>query len=93
MEFLKGGEYNMELTKQDTRVLKGIAILLMVLLHMYATKEVDGLYNTFPLINDTPLVYYIALIGDACRPIYLFVTGYAFYIVINNNQGSVFKKI
>ncbi|KKI91430.1 acyltransferase [Bacillus sp. SA1-12] len=81
----------MELSKKDTKILKGIAILLMILLHLFATKK-DGLYSTFPLINDTPLVYYIALLGDACVPIYLFVTGYAFYIINNNSNVSVLGK-
>ncbi|WP_077360400.1 hypothetical protein [Fictibacillus arsenicus] len=79
----------MELSKQDTKVLKGIAILLMVLLHLFARKDVNGLYETVPIINGIPLVYYIGLMGDSCRPIYLFVTGYAFYIMITKSNGSI----
>lgn len=79
----------MELSKTDTKHLKGIAILLMVLLHLFARKDVNGLYETLFTINDVPLVYYIGLVGDACRPIYLFVTGYAFYIIMNKSNEAV----
>lgn len=79
----------MELTKNDTRVLKGIGILFMVILHLFARKDVNGLYETLILIDGVPLAYYIGHFGDACRPIYLFASGYAFYIVINKENNSM----
>ncbi|WP_238458016.1 acyltransferase family protein [Alkalihalobacterium alkalinitrilicum] len=82
----------MELSRSDSKMLKGVAILLMVLLHLFTRKDVNGLYETYPMINEVPLVYYIGLFGDACRPIYLFLTGYAFFIFINKNKGSVLNK-
>ncbi|UOE92241.1 acyltransferase [Alkalihalobacillus sp. LMS39] len=90
----------MELTKDDSKILKGIAIILMVLLHLFCRKEIEGFYTTYFYINDNPVVYYIGLFGDACRPIYLFVTGYAFYLTfidrdikqtINKNMIRIFK--
>jgi len=82
----------MELSKNDTKALKGIAILLMVLLHLFALKDVNGLYETYPLINGVPLVYYIGLMGDAAPPIYMFVTGYALYLMIHNSKNSILAK-
>ncbi|MCU6710274.1 acyltransferase [Paenibacillus sp. J5C_2022] len=82
----------MELSKQDTRALKGMAILLMVLLHLFARKDVEGLYFAAPQWNGVPLVYYLALLGDACRPIYLFVTGYAFYVMSNRPLRESMRK-
>ena len=82
----------MELSKSDTKRLKGIGILLMVLLHLFTRKEINGLYETFPMISDVPLVYYFGLMGDACRPIYLFVTGYAFFLMFKNSTGSLVGK-
>jgi uncharacterized membrane protein len=35
----------MEISKNDMNVLKGIAILMMLLLHLFATKDVNGLYD------------------------------------------------
>lgn len=79
----------MELSKNDTRVLKGVGIIFMVILHLFARKEVNGLYETLILIDGVPLAYYIGHFGDACRPIYLFASGYAFYIVINQGNNFV----
>jgi|GEM_PF-331975 len=82
----------MELSRDDTRVLKGIAILLMVLLHLFARKETNGLYEPFAYVNEVPFVYYLAILGDACRPIYMFVTGYAFFYICSRPEGSPLLK-
>ncbi|WP_077623684.1 acyltransferase family protein [Sediminibacillus massiliensis] len=79
----------MELSRNDTRILKGVGIIFMVMLHLFTRKEINGLYETFILIGDVPLVYYIGHFGDACRPIYLFASGYAFYIAINSENNII----
>ncbi|MEH7464336.1 hypothetical protein V7166_20405 [Bacillus thuringiensis] len=71
----------MGISKNDTKMLKGVAILFMLLLHLFCRKEVNGLYETFPVINGVPFVYYIRLFGDACVPIYCFVSGYGLFMV------------
>lgn len=82
----------MELTRNDTNVLKGMAILLMINLHLFARKDIDGLYVSLLWINGVPVEYYIGLLGDACRPIYLFATGYAFFIINKKNQTNFIAK-
>ncbi len=62
------------------KVLKGVAILFMLLLHLFARKEINGLYDTYIWINDVPLLYYFALFGDACVPIFCFASGYGLYV-------------
>lgn len=81
----------MELSKSDMKVLKGIAILFMLLLHLFCRKDVHGLYETFPTINGVPFIYYLALFGDACVPIYCFASGYGLF---RTEQGtnSFFRK-
>ncbi|PGL35394.1 acyltransferase [Bacillus cereus] len=76
----------MEISKSDTKMLKGAAILLMLLLHLFARKEVNGMYENFLTINGTPLVYYLALFGDACVPIYCFISGYGLYVIFYKEQ-------
>lgn len=78
----------MEISKNDTKILKGVAILFMLLLHLFARKEVNGLYETFPTINEVPLIYYIGLFGDACVPIYCFLSGYGLFLVYNKEHKS-----
>ena len=50
----------MEFSKQDMKFLKGVAILFMLSLHLFCRKEVNGLYETFPVINGVPFIYYLA---------------------------------
>ncbi|MCD7033158.1 acyltransferase [Metabacillus sp. GX 13764] len=78
----------MEISKNDMKMLKGVAILLMLLLHLFCRKEVNGLYETFPLINNVPLIYYIGLFGDACVPIYCFASGYGLFVSYKKQYKS-----
>ncbi len=80
----------MEFSKQDMKFLKGVAILFMLSLHLFCRKEVNGLYETFPVINGVPFIYYLALFCDACVPIYCFASGYGLFVSQNKikKQGS-----
>ena len=51
----------MELTKNQIKNTKGIAILFMLLLHLFCTKAYEGIYTPLIFIASTPLVYYLAL--------------------------------
>ncbi|OIK15467.1 acyltransferase [Bacillus sp. MUM 116] len=82
----------MEFTKQDMKMTKGVAIMFMLLLHLFCRKDVHGLYDTYPLINGVPLIYYIGLFGDACVPIYCFASGYGLFLSIKNSKGQTIKK-
>ncbi|MGD6815530.1 acyltransferase family protein [Metabacillus sp. 84] len=70
----------MEISKNNMKMLKGVAILFMLLLHLFCRKDVNGLYETLVSFNGIPLAYYIGLFGDACVPIYCFASGYGLYI-------------
>lgn len=76
----------MELTKQDTKMTKGLAIIFMVILHLFCRKT-DLPYSCIKLAGGVPLVYYIGLMGDCCVAIYCFCSGYALEI-INQKQLS-----
>ncbi|MDQ0217477.1 acyltransferase [Peribacillus cavernae] len=82
----------MEFSKKEMKALQGVAILFMLALHLFARKEVNGLYETFPIFNGVPLVYYIGLFGDACVPIYLFAGGYGLFISLGGEKNSKLKK-
>lgn len=82
----------MEFTKDDIKITKGVAILFMLLLHLFCRKEVNGLYETFPVVNGVPLIYYIGLFGDACVPMFCFASGYGLFVSINKAKGSILKK-
>ncbi|WP_232230078.1 acyltransferase family protein [Bacillus sp. J37] len=82
----------MEISKRDMKILKGVAILFMLLLHLFARKEVNELYETFPVFNGVPLIYYIGLFGDACVPIFCFASGYGLYMAFCNDQRYTKSK-
>lgn len=69
----------MELTKQDTKMTKGLAIVFMVLLHLFC--RVDNLPYECIKIGGVPIVYYIGLIAECCVAIYCFCSGYALEII------------
>lgn len=76
----------MELSKQDTKMTKGLAIIFMVLLHLFC--RLDNLpYECLKIQGGVPLVYYIALFGDQCVAIYCFCSGYALYL-LNGKSDS-----
>ena len=84
----------MELTKKQIAATKGVAILFMLLLHLFCTKTYIGLFEPTIFIGKYPLIYYLALFGDCCVAIYCFCSGYGLmYNYINNpNQYSSKNK-
>lgn len=82
----------MELDKKQTDITKGVAILFMLLLHLFCTKQYIGLFDPLIMIGGTPLVYYLALFGDMCVAMYCFCSGYGLMIGYKNNKENYFKK-
>ena len=82
----------MEFSKNQINTTKGIAILSMLLLHLFCTKEYVGLFTPLIMIGDTPLIYYFALFGDMCVAIYCFCSGYGLMIGYKNNKENYFRK-
>ena len=82
----------MELTKNQIKMTKGIAILFMLLLHLFCTKTYEGLYIPLIFIGDTPLIYYLALFGDCCVAIYCFCSGYGLMVGYQNNRTNYHKR-
>lgn len=69
-----------ELTKEDTKFLKGIAILFMLGLHLYNRNDTTGYYSSLLILGEYPWIYYVSFLFDACVPIYCFCAGYAAYL-------------
>lgn len=73
----------MDISKRDSKVLKGIAIISMLMLHLFCRKE-NLPYTPLIWIGETPLIYYLGLFGDICVSIFCFISGYAHYIQSSN---------
>ena len=75
---------NMELTKEDNQMAKGLAIIGMVALHLFCRLGKLP-YTPVVYIGGTPLIYYIGLFGDLCVPIYCICSGYAHYVLMQKH--------
>ena len=81
---------NMGLTKKDTQMAKGVAVLGMVMLHLFC--RLGNLpYTPWIWVREVPLIYYLGLFGDICVPIFCFCSGYAHYLMAQT-QGSQYQK-
>lgn len=84
------------LTKQDNKMAQGLAIIAMVMLHLFC--RTDNLpYSVHMFVGGAPLIYYLGLFGDMCVPIYCFCSGYAQYLLSDKEKGTYtaasFKRI
>lgn len=80
----------MELNKKDIKITKGLAIVSMVVLHLFCRKGAD-VYGT-PLLwinSDTPFVYYLGFLAEICVPMYCLCSGYAHYRLGETNGLTV----
>ncbi|MCD2502887.1 acyltransferase [Clostridium sp. NSJ-145] len=82
----------MELTKNQIKITKGVAILFMLLLHLFCIKSYESLYTPIIMIGNVPLIYYLALFGNCCVAIYCFCSGYGLMISYKNNKEKYMKN-
>ena len=63
------------MTKEQTNILKGIAILMMLFLHLFNGSNLTDVCKPLLFIGSTPLVH---IISKACNPvgIFLILSGY-----------------
>lgn len=83
----------MELSKKDIKLTKGLAIISMVVMHLFCRKGAD-VYGT-PLLwinSDTPFVYFLGYLAEICLPIYCLCSGYAHYRLGETNGLTVKKN-
>lgn len=71
------------LTKKDTKMLQGLAVLAMVILHLFDRLDYAGLYQPMIFIKGYPLIFYFAQLSDFCVMGYAFCSGYALAVQYN----------
>lgn len=81
----------MEITIIQSKIIKTIAILMMLCLHLF-NRTYEGLFTPLLFIGKQPLSYYISLFSDACVPIFLFISGYGLYFNYQKNKGIMEKS-
>lgn len=73
----------MEFTRRDTKIIKGVAICLMLYHHLFAypMKVVDGnIFISLYTFGETTLSTYIGQFGRICLPMFVFLSGYGTYL-------------
>lgn len=64
--------------KEDAVMTRGLAILAMVVLHLFCRRGEDVFGTPLLWVNETtPLVYYFGFFAEICVPIYSLCAGYA----------------
>ena len=76
----------MELSKKETNMIKGLASLFLVFLHLFNTREYTGNIQSILLIKEVPVEYYISLVTGACVSMYLFCSGYGLSMISKNKD-------
>ena len=74
------------LSKKDATMAQGLAIVGMVMLHLFC--RLDHLpYDCLVYVGNVPLIYYFGLFGDLCVPVYCFCSGYAQCVLFDRDSN------
>lgn len=78
------------MTKHQTEILKGVAILMMIFLHLFRNVGVnyEGLCEPLIYVGDIPLVN---LLSNACNPVpfFVFLSGYGLSYTWNHKRNDI----
>lgn len=77
------------LTQNDTYVIKGIAIILMLLHHLFYVRR--ELYDDFILYGNHGIVNEIGIFSKVCVAIFVFLSGYGLTVSNGNNKKISLK--
>ena len=76
------------MTKSNTRQLKGLAILMMLWLHLFSYPEtVRQCSYWLSYVNGLPLAYSLSRLASSCVPIYIFLGGYGLAATYRTSNG------
>lgn len=78
-----------ELTKKETKMLQGLSVLAMVLLHLFCTYDYSDKYTPLLFFRGVPICFYIAQLSDFCVYGFAFCSGYGH--MANSGKGDFYK--
>lgn len=80
------------ITKEETTILKGVAIVFMLYLHLFNQMPNVSLCDYFITLGDIPLVH---LLTRACNPVsfFLILGGYGMYMVYRKGDKNKYIRI
>jgi surface polysaccharide O-acyltransferase-like enzyme len=74
------------MSKQESTIMKGVAILMMLFFHLFVYRNIDG-ESAFE-----PIFYYIARANNPV-PFYIILSGYGMYFVTKKGDDHRFSRI
>ena len=83
-------------TKEDTKIIKGSAILWMIAHHVftYSDRIVDNIVPvSLPIFDNITLAEYIGQFGKICVSLFMFLGGYGIYKSYQETKLDIFSKI
>lgn len=80
------------IAKNDTQILKGVSILLMLFYHLFFMEEYVSLCTSLFVIDGFPLVYYLSR-GANPVSFFLILGGYGMYIVTETGDKHRYSRI
>lgn len=84
----------MKFEKDDTKIMKALAIILMLYHHLYAFPyRISYDYISLFKYNDKTISFFIGDFGKICVCIFIFLSGYGTYYVYNNTNDLIKKKL
>ncbi len=83
-------------TKEHTQIAKGVAILLMIAHHLFAFPEriyINSGYISMVSLFGYDIEFLIGIFGKLCVAMYLFLSGYGIYMIIQVKGKLTYKEI
>ena len=84
-----------DFSANDTRLMKGIAVILMLMHHLWAFPDriSGGALKCLIRIFDDSLIHHLGLFGKICVSMFFFLGGYGLYATAKNKKVDVIKQI
>lgn len=82
-------EKEFSFNKEKSMILKGVAIILMIIHHLFAFPDrivPPSYYISIPILGNN-IAYYLGVFGRICVAIYLFISGYGLYLKYNKQRN------
>ena len=82
------------LSREDTQIIKGLAIVLMLMHHLWAFPDriPVSLNYVFTIFEQSSIVY-IGMFGKICVSLFFFVGGYGTYLSSSEKNYDIVNRI
>lgn len=82
-------------TREDTKLIKGAAVLLMLMHHLWGFPEriAGGELRTLFSVFGKSFILYVGVFGKICVSLFFFVSGYGMYKSSQNGEFNLLNKL